>query len=236
MLVVDKKCQQSDEALDPTGEGQTLAEQVYHRLSADILSGELAPGAKISEPALAQQYGVSRGPLREALHRLQERKLITRSANQGARVVKLTPETLVELFAVREALEGMAARLAALHATKTDIAAMRACLGEGPEGPDEPRPSHDDDFHFAVAQCSRNPMLIQLLCGELSPLLRLYRGQPGSPRPHAHRAILEHGRVIAAIEDRDPDLAELMMRRHIAAARARRGIALGGQGAPDVLP
>ena len=233
MLVVDKKCQQSEDI--DTAEGQTLAEQVYHRLSADILSGALAPGAKISEPALAQQYGVSRGPLREALHRLQERKLITRSANQGARVVKLTPETLVELFAVREALEGMAARLAALNATEADIAAMRASLGDGPDGPAEPRPSHDDDFHFAVAQSSRNPMLINLLCGELSPLLRLYRGQPGSPRPHARRAILEHGRVIAAIEDRDPDLAEMMMRRHIAAARARRGIALGGHAAPDIV-
>ena len=80
MARIGRKCQQNADAV----ESGTLAEQVYRRLSAAILAGELAAGSKISEPALARQYGVSRGPLREALHRLQERKLITRSANQGA--------------------------------------------------------------------------------------------------------------------------------------------------------
>ncbi len=67
------------------------------------MNGDLPLGSKISEPALAKLYGVSRGPLREALHRLQERKLITRSANQGARVIQRTPEMLYHLFTVREA-------------------------------------------------------------------------------------------------------------------------------------
>src|SRR6266568_8200404 len=106
---------------DPrNGEG-TLAEQLYRKLGDAILAGDLAPGAKINEPALARHYGVSRGPLREALHRLQERKLVTRSANQGPRVVKPSAEVLAELFVVREALEGMAARLAAINATDAEI-------------------------------------------------------------------------------------------------------------------
>ena len=78
------------------------------------------------------------------------------------------------------------------------------------------------DFHFAIAQCSRNPMLINLLCGELYPLLRLYRGPLIGTRPRGRRAIMEHERVVSAIEDHDPDLAETMMRRHISAARMRR--------------
>ena len=61
-----------------------MAEWLFRTLNEAILGGELAPGSKISEPLLAKRYGVSRGPLREALHRLQERRLITRSANQGA--------------------------------------------------------------------------------------------------------------------------------------------------------
>jgi DNA-binding GntR family transcriptional regulator len=229
MSVSGEKCQQIE--TEQGGDGVTLAEQVYHRVSAAILAGELAPGEKISEPALARRYGVSRGPLREALHRLQERKLITRSANHGARIVQLSPETLAELFVVREALEGMAARLAAIHATDAEIAALRAGVsnnirlldGKGLAQFDQ---RHDDDFHFAVAQCSRNPMLIHLLCAELSPLLRLYRGLPSGARPRGRRALQEHERVVAAIEDRDPDLAETLMRRHIAAARKRRGAAL----------
>jgi DNA-binding GntR family transcriptional regulator len=226
-------CQHNQNGNGAAENGGTLAEQVYRRLSAAIMTGELAPGAKISEPALAREYGVSRGPLREALHRLQERKLITRSANHGPRIVKPTPEALAELFVVREALEGMAARLAATHATDTQVAALRAivtsssAVAEGDDsGALDLDEQHDRDFHFAIAQCGRNPMLIDLLCGELYPLLRLYRGIPADPRPSGRRPVIEHERIVCAIEDRDPDLAEMMMRRHISAARLRRETSL----------
>ena len=211
----------------------TLAEQVYRRLGAAILAGELAPGAKISEPALAREYGVSRGPLREALHRLQERKLITRSTNQGPRVIKPTPEALMALFVVREALEGMAARLAATHATEAEIAELRGIVAEASAGSGDSEAEtaiaeerYNHDFHSTIACCSRNPMLIDLLCGELYALLRLYRGIESGIRPPGRRAIVEHERIVAAIEDRDADLAELLMRRHVSAARRRREAAL----------
>ena len=234
---LDQDCRQQglpESALGQSGTlGGTLAEQVYRRLTAAIVAGELAPGAKISEPALARHYGVSRGPLREALHRLQERKLITRSANQGARVVKPSAQALAELFVVREALEGTAARLAAMNASHAEVAQLRAAVTENAAGPEgisnvsaDFDERHDQDFHFAIAQYSRNPMLIDLLCAELYPLLRLYRGLPPSLQPRRRRAIVEHERIVSAIEDRDPDLAELLMRRHIAAARVRRETAL----------
>lgn len=215
------------------GDAQTLAEQVYRRLSDAILSGQLAPGAKISEPVLARQYGVSRGPLREALHRLQERRLITRAPNQGPRVITPTPEGLMELFVVREALEGLAARLATLHATDAEIAELRGLVAartSAPAGPGEAAAHqddrHNDDFHSAIARCSRNPMLIDLLCGELYALLRVYRGFAPGASPRSRPAAAEHERIVSAIEDRDPELAELLMRRHVAAARLRREAAL----------
>lgn len=233
MARLESKCSQSKAAVPPEGASGTLAEQVYARLSAAILSGELGPGAKISEPALARQYGVSRGPLREALHRLQERRLITRSINQGPRVITPTPQGLVELFVVREALEGMAARLAAQHASDAEIAALRAAVTETADAPGEPAhmcsgfdEQRDHDFHAAIARSSGSPMLIDLLCGELYALLRLYRGIAPGERPHGRPAIIEHTRIVSAIEDRDPDLAELFMRRHIAAARKRREAAI----------
>ncbi|OWT75737.1 MULTISPECIES: GntR family transcriptional regulator [unclassified Achromobacter] len=210
----------------------TLAEQAYQRLSNAILAGELAAGAKISEPALAREYGISRGPLREALHRLQARNLITRSANQGARVVMPSVQSLAELYVVREALEGMAARLAAEHASAEEIDRLRASVrapdswsldAGGNEGtPDVAYEKADQDFHHAVARSSHNPMLISLLCGELYPLLRLYRGTPTDYQQLRRRAVLEHERIVAAIEDRDGELAEILMRRHILSARKRR--------------
>ena len=126
MADIGEECQQIADQSASTNDGGTLAEQVYRRLSAAIPAGELAPGSKISEHALARHYGVSRGPLREALHRLQERKLITRSANQGPRIVTPSTEVLSELFVVREALEGMAARLAVIIATDTKRGAWRS--------------------------------------------------------------------------------------------------------------
>src|ERR1700691_4269822 len=84
---------------------RTRAEQLFRRLSDAIVSGELPPGAKLSEPVLARQYGVSRGPLREALNRLQERHLVVRTAHIGARVAELSAQVLTETFVVREALE-----------------------------------------------------------------------------------------------------------------------------------
>src|SRR5262245_49733861 len=105
--------------LGPRTKG-TLADRLFDDLLLAITRGELAPGSKISEPVLAKRYGVSRGPLREALNRLQERKLITRLANQGARVAEQTPRALSDLFVVREALEGMAVRQATLRCSAAD--------------------------------------------------------------------------------------------------------------------
>ena len=128
--------------------------------------------------------------------------------------------------------------MAAINATEAEIARLRAVVGV-----DAPTPSgdttaalhldeqQDQDFHVTIAQCSRNPMLTELLCGELYPLLRLYRGLPPGRRPRGRRAVVEHERIVCAIEDRDPDLAELLMRRHIAAARRRREFALAEAGA-----
>jgi DNA-binding GntR family transcriptional regulator len=222
----------------------TLAEQLFHQLTEAILQGELPLGSKISEPLLAQRYGVSRGPLREALHRLQERHLITRSANHGARVVEATPETMNAIFQVREVLEGLSAREAAMRITEPELRALRDGVRQHEAELEGRRPgqhnalrSSDRDFHFAIAQASRNPLLIQLLCLELYQLLRLYRSRNDSPELR-RQAYLEHKRIYDAIEDRDPELAELMMRRHIARARLRRLEAMGfsGTATTDAAP
>lgn len=195
--------------------------------------GEIPLGSKLSEPLPAQKYKVSRGPLREALHRLQERHLITRSAHHGARVVDATPEKLSWLFEVREALEGQAARAAALNMTDAERATLltivdshEAQLAGLQAGRHSALGTTDRDFHFQIAQSSRNPLLIQLLRAELYPLLRLYRSRNDSLALRA-RALVEHRRIFDAIMDRDPDVAEMMMRRHIAQARVRRLGAMG---------
>jgi DNA-binding GntR family transcriptional regulator len=211
----------------------TLAERLFDDLLLAITRGELAPGSKISEPALARRYGVSRGPLREALNRLQERKLITRLANQGARVVEQTPQALSDLFVVREALEGMAVRQATMRCSAADLDALHetitrfeAQLEETPDDDPHMDVNPDRDFHFLIAQISQNPYLVSLLCAELHPLLRVFRTNTAYPKIKRREAAEEHKQILAAMESKDAEFAEMLMRRHISAANKRRQDAL----------
>jgi DNA-binding GntR family transcriptional regulator len=225
--IVDNVGEQAGHA-DPA---RTLAEQLFRRLSDAIVLGELPPGSKLSEPVLARQYGVSRGPLREALNRLQERHLVVRTAHIGARVAELSAQILTETFVVREALEGMAARQAAQNATEEDITALRRAYGRHVTASQEQGDgpvwrSVDEDFHLIVARASKNPILIKLLCEDFYQLVRFYRTQLVHVRGRGARTVAEHRRILEAIEDRDGELAELQMRRHIVAAREQLSAAL----------
>ena len=113
---------------DPHGDTETLSEQLFRKLQSAIIKGEIAPGSKMSEPELARAHGVSRGPLREALHRLEGQRLLVRVPHAGARVVSLSPKELSELYEIRESLESMACRLAAARMPSAEVQQVRDVL------------------------------------------------------------------------------------------------------------
>ncbi len=203
----------------------TKSENLTSSLVEAIVEGIIAPGSKISEPELARQFSVSRGPLREAIMRLEGLGLIERIPHVGARVIEVSLTHLSELYSVREALEGMAARLAARYITDSEVEEIEALLSthsqhiKEVEGSSYFHQHGDFDFHYRVIKASRNSKLITLLCGELYHLLRMYRYQ--SPRSHSRpeQALEEHKFILRAIRSRDEELAEMLMRRHIACSR-----------------
>lgn len=207
-------------------EVRTLAERVFQQLQDAIVRGELAPGSKITEPGLSRAYGISRGPLREAMRRLEAHRLIERVPHVGARVVKLSMKELLELFDVREALESMAARLAAEHMTAGEIAGLRDVLAVHERQADLKKGEAyfqregDLDFHFRIVQGSHNKMLMGMLCDDLYYLVRLYRTQFSASGTRPQHAFVEHHRIVDAIEAGDAELAELLMRRHVSASRS----------------
>ncbi|MET3897188.1 DNA-binding GntR family transcriptional regulator [Devosia sp. UYZn731] len=214
----------ADENHDPADD-RLLTDQLFDQLSEAIVTGTFAPGSKLSEPRLAAQYGVSRGPIREAIRRLEERKLVTSAPRQGVRVVVPTPEDALELFTIREVLEGLAARHAADNATDAEIEDLRTMLAGHRQALSKPdamvywQATANSDFHFMVARIGRNQHLFNLLCGEYYTLFRLYRMRHRIVPGRAQRALAEHERIVEAIADRDAELSELLMRRHIASAR-----------------
>jgi len=211
---------------NPTKEvAVTTADKVFEQMQHAIVEGDIPAGSKISEPELAKRYQISRSTLREALNRLEKCHLIERKANVGSRVVDCTIEGLLELYITREALEGMACRQAALNMTDDEIVAMQQMLNKHAdsaalkEGVAYYQEEGDVDFHYKVILGSHNKQLINLICGQLYHLVRMYRCQFGMHSPRASRAFAEHSHIIQAISDRDGELAELLMRRHIAASR-----------------
>jgi DNA-binding GntR family transcriptional regulator len=203
----------------------TKSETLTELLVEAIINGDMLPGSKISEPELAKHYQVSRGPLREAIMRVEGLGLIERVPHVGARVITFSPEKLIELYAVREALEGMAARLAARYITQEELLSLELLLSTHSKHIDEVEGSsyfhqHGDfDFHYRIIKASRNRKLIALLCDELYHLLRMYRYQSPRAQSRPKEALDEHKYILQAIRNRDEELAEMLMRRHISGSR-----------------
>lgn len=199
---------------------------IYEKLSRAILQGDIPPGAKLSEPALADQLQVSRAPVREAIRRLQERGIVVHVPNQGVRVVSPSLDEFLAILDVREALEAMACRLAAASMSEREIAELQEivamhgrALEVDPAGP-YLQQDFDTDFHVRVARGCGNPVLTELLCDQFYPRLKLCRARHGSVKGRGLVAWREHGRIMEALAERDAEAAEFSMRRHVRAARA----------------
>ena len=203
----------------------TASDRVLYEIQRAIVEGTIPAGSKISEPELARRFDVSRAPLREALARLERCHLIERIPNAGARVVTLPPHGLISLYQIREELEGLACRLAAEKMPEDEIEELAKLLDQHlstqrvREGESYYQEAGDLDFHYRVILGSKNPYLINMLCDELYYLVRMYRVQMGMNGPRVSRAFDEHKAILTAIANRDGELADLLMRRHIAASR-----------------
>ncbi|WP_022962299.1 GntR family transcriptional regulator [Halopseudomonas pelagia] len=203
----------------------TLSDGAFQRIQTAIVKGEIQPGTRISEQYLSTTFGIGRGPLREAIRRLEGRRLVVRIPHAGVRVVSLSYAELIELYHVREALEGMACRQAAENMTEAEIAGLREVLAthekhSGLKANESYYQQEGDlDIHYLIIHGSKNRTLADMLCGDLYHLVRMYRYRFSTTPKRPQQAFAEHHRIIEAIADRDGELAEMLMRRHISASR-----------------
>lgn len=197
----------------------TSADKTFLQLRTDIVEGLIPAGSKLSETELSKNYTVSRAVVREAINRLESCHLVESKANVGARVVSISTEGLMELYQVREALEGMAARLAAINMSDAEIADLNELLGSHfqtvKEGETYYQEAGDLDFHYRIILGSKNSQLISMLMDSIYHLIRMYRVQLGMAGPRVTTAFDEHRQIVQAISNRDAELAEMLMRRHI---------------------
>jgi len=196
-----------------------LADQAYQVIREDLLSGRrFLPGDKISVEDLARQLGVSRSPVWSAMARLEAEGMVEVRPRQGVFFVGFDIERLREIFVVRAALEGLAARLAAQRATPEEIdeltrsiALQRSLIQSG----DIERYTHEANrFHTRMTELGGNATLSDLVAGlwTRSTAMCLRRNRKGGDFDERTD---EHVEMVAAVARRDPDAAEAITRHHI---------------------
>ena len=197
----------------------SLAELVYQQLSRAIGEGRYHPGERIRETVVSKEYDVSRTPVREALRRLQSEGRIVFEPQRGAVVAELDRQEVVEIYVLRQHLEGIAARFAAQHASDAEIAQLEDILerGRAVEGDMRELNQINWEFHNAIATAGHNRFLLRSFAA-IADALALLRGAKYIPAGRAKTLHVEHARILDAIRARDPDEADGAAQDHVAHA------------------
>ena len=193
-------------------------EAAFEKIKEAIIKGHFKPGEKLVEQTLAQEMGVSRTPVREAIRRLEAEGFVVSIPRKGVVVSRADKEEIVQLYSIRAELEGLAARWAIENADEDD---MRK-LDEAISRMEETAASGDLDgvvqsnalFHDAIAQASKSRILCTLL-KTLQDNIQRFRFQslhlPG--RPVA--ALAEHKEIVAAIKEKKTEEADRLLKEHL---------------------
>lgn len=201
------------------------SERAYERLHRDVLDGRWLDGTMLSTYALAEELGMSRTPVIDALKRLEGDGLVEIVPQVGCRVVQRTAEDAVEALRIRAALEGLAAEYAGARITEHELRSLRAILGEGEKaarhGDVTAYEEIDRAFHEAIVRASRMPQLEKLI----RTVWQLNRPQIGELRTHflsgrLGRSLDEHRRIIQVLTSREPQVARAAVEQHLRSSAA----------------
>lgn len=204
-----------------TGLGhRPLPELVADQIRQQIITGQLAPGARLVEETLAGGLGVSRNPVREALRQLGTEGYVELVPRRGATVAMLGVTETNELFDLRMAVEGVAARIAARKREPVAVQRLQDLLDRAARATE----SHDhvqvgelnNAFHLGVAEATGNAHLQMVAAPLLQRVRAVFLRTVSTRAPHSWR---EHVDILTAIRDGDEDAAEAAARRHVAAAQ-----------------
>jgi len=214
--------------------------EAYARVREAIRDGTLPPGVRLTETDLAARFGVSRTPIRQAIAKLEAEGLLTHEPRRGLSVTRPDHGQMVELYVMREILEGAAARLAAQHASETEIAAMEELVaGEVAVFADGPKlAAVNQRLHGLLYLAAHNRYLLRSL-EQLSATMALLPSllTLGGRAEQAHA---EHLALLAALRARDGEAAAEAAKRHARAAQRQRlawlvqvaGVPLAAPGGP----
>jgi DNA-binding GntR family transcriptional regulator len=197
---------------------QSLSDQVYNYIKRLILSGEIRGGERIPEEKVAQQFGVSRTPIREALSRLEEYGLIQIKPRSYAEVVELDPHEAGQLAIIRSQLETLAVSLLTDCGTEEDFRDLdllvRECNALIAEGDIATAFEKDSLLHLEIARRTGNRHLYEI-CEKLDAKVQLLRLVLRIPLKKLKLYIKHHGEIVDAMKRRDKESAVALMQHHV---------------------
>ena len=199
----------------------SLADQVFDKLENDIIQGVYAKGEILTELKLVEQLGVSRTPIREALRRLEQERLIE-DAGKGSKVLGITEDDLLDIMNIRERIEGLAAYYAAINITEEGKAALAHIVDLQEFYFNKNDPDHlrkvDDEFHDAICRLSGRTVITDTLI-PLHRKTRRFRRIAMEDRERTAKTTQEHRDIYEAIMAGDALLAKKLTKAHIANAK-----------------
>lgn len=206
--------------IDVIGENQSLKAKAYEALKSAITNMNIYDAdahLKLDERDLSARFGISRTPLREALAQLDQEGLVKVVARRGIFIVRKTKAEVLDMITVWAALEGMAARLACSVASDEEIAALHGLVDDYGQDEVAMRLGEYSDanitFHQAILNLSGNPLL-NAIADSLFLHVRAIRNRTIIERDRAKRSVADHKEIIEALEAREPDRAERLVREH----------------------
>jgi len=195
-----------------------LREVVFESLREAIIQGRLRPGERLMEAQLAEELGVSRTPVREAIRKLELEGFVAMLPRKGAYVAGISLKDIVDVFEIRAALEVLAAGLAAERITEEELDQMERYLLKAAEASSDADLGTfvevDTGFHELIYKASRNQRLFQivtLLQEQVQRFRTVSLSQPGRQKDAIH----EHRQIIDAIAERNVELAQALAKEHI---------------------
>ena len=194
-----------------------LYEEVAERLRQRIFQRDLAPGSWIDELKIAEEYGISRTPLREALKVLAAEGLITMKVRRGAYVTEVSERDLREVYHLLSLLESDAAAVVAERATEAQLAELKALHIELEAAVDDQVKffTVNEQFHMRLLEIADNRWTNQLVA-DLRKVMKLNRHNSLFKSGRIHESLMEHRSVMEALLQRDPEATQQRMRAHFA--------------------
>jgi DNA-binding GntR family transcriptional regulator len=221
--IMSGKIESFADALKPLGNRKSVGEHIFEHLKQAIVRGDIAPGSRIVETRIAETMGVSRTPVREAIHKLEREGFLTKKASSGLAVAGLAREDIEECFGIRAVLEGYSARLATVRHTPEQLKPLirkNELFRKHLEKDDlKALPKINTELHNMIYDLSGSPRLIKMINDLKEQILR-FREIILRSKTLARASHKDHSDMLAMMQERRAEEVEKLVREHILRGQA----------------